>query len=309
MTLGVMLAQNAIAMLFITPLVSLISSIQQLQVVGAHLERITDVVEAEPEQNRQDVRAAGPLSGRVELRGAGFRYDTGDRWVLRDLSVTIEAGWKVAVVGRTGSGKSTLAKLLLGLYAPEEGDILYDGVPLRHMNYRTLRRQLGVVLQDSFLFSGSVRRNIAFHDPAMPLERVQEAARMAQIHDEIMRMPMGYDTPVAEGGSGLSGGQRQRLALARALARRPAILLLDEATSHLDVVTEDLVDCALSALACTRIVIAHRLSTIRNADLILVLKDGSLVEQGTHEALLARSGYYARLVQSQLKPSNGRLVA
>src|SRR5262249_9776465 len=157
--------------------------------------------------------------------------------------------------------------LLLSLYQPTAGEIRYDGRPVTTLDYRSLRRQFGVVLQEPFLFSGSIRENIVFNDPSRPLDDVIEAARIACIEEEIARMPMGYETRVAEGGAGLSGGQRQRLSLARAVAHRPAMLLLDEATSHLDVMTEARVDEQLSALDCTRIVIAHRLSTIRNADL------------------------------------------
>src|SRR5262249_50259211 len=158
------------------------------------------------------------------------------------------------------------------------------------------------VLQDLFLFNGSIRQNIAFNDPGLSLEQIVNAARLAHIHDEIMRIPMGYETLVTEGGSDLSGGQRQRIALARALAPQPAILLLDEATSHLDVVTEQVIEENLNALPLTRIVIAHRLSTIRNADLILVLDEGAIVEQGSHEDLLAKCGRYAQLIYSQLQP-------
>jgi HlyB family type I secretion system ABC transporter len=299
MSLGTMLALNALAVSFLTPLASLVSSGQQFQLVGAHLDRLMDVLEAEPEQDLEGVQNAPPLTGRIELKHVSFRYDPEALLVLRDVSLTIEPGQKVALVGRTGSGKSTLAALILGLYPPTEGEILYDGIPLERLDYRTLRRQFGVVLQESFLFSGSIRQNIAFNDPDLSLESVMDAARLAAIHDEIGQMPMGYETPVAEGGAGLSGGQRQRLSIARAVALNPGILVLDEATSHLDVVTEAQVDQNLSRLACTRLVIAHRLSTIRNADWILVLDAGEIVEAGTHEALLARDGHYATLVQSR----------
>jgi ABC-type bacteriocin/lantibiotic exporter with double-glycine peptidase domain len=220
--------------------------------------------------------------------------------VLRNVSLTIEPGQKVALVGRTGSGKSTLAMLLLGLYAPTEGEILYDGVPLQRLNYRAVRSQFGVVLQEPFLFSGSIRQNIAFSNPDLALEQVIEAARLAAIHEDIIRMPMGYETRLAERGSGLSGGQRQRLSLARALAHRPPIILLDEATSHLDVVTEDRVERNLSRLASTRIVIAHRFSTIRNADQILVLDDGVIAELGSPEELVLQQGRYASLISCQM---------
>ncbi|MGH9853154.1 MAG: peptidase domain-containing ABC transporter, partial [Blastocatellia bacterium] len=254
------------------------------------------------EQDLQATQPAPPLSGRIELNCVSFRYDPNAPLVLRDVSIAIEPGQKVALVGRTGSGKSTLAKLLLGLYTPDEGEILFDDVPLPSFDYRTVRSQFGVVLQESFLFSGSIRQNIAFNDPDLTLEQVMEAARLAHIHDDIEQMPMGYDTFLAEGGMSLSGGQRQRLSLARALVHRPAVLLLDEATSHLDVVTERLVDRSLKELSCTRIVIAHRLSTVYDADLILALDEGEIVERGTHEELLARNGYYAALTRGQLEP-------
>ena len=293
-----MLALMTLVTAFLGPFASLISNGQRFQLVAAHLERIADVLESLPEQDSRYPHDAPRLSGRIELRNVGFRYDPNAPFVFRNLSLTIKPGEKVALVGRTGSGKSTVAMLLLGLYEPTEGQILFDGVPIKSMNYRSLRNQFGVVLQEPFLFSGSIRQNIAFHNPGMGLEEVTRAARLAAIDDEITGMPMGYETRIAEGGGGLSGGQRQRLSLARALASEPAVLLLDEATSHLDAVTEAVIEQNLSKLSCTRIVIAHRLSTIRNSDQILVLEGGSLAECGSHEELISGDGFYARLTST-----------
>lgn len=300
MSLGAMLALNALAIMFLTPLASLVQNVQRLQLAGAQLERLADVLEATPEQRPSAVQAAPPLSGRVEMSNVSFRYDADAPLVLHDINLTIEAGQHVALVGRTGSGKSTLARLLLGLYTPTDGQISYDGIPLQQLNYRTLRSQFGAVLQEVRLFSGSIRQNIAFNNPAMSLDRVIGAAQDAAIHDDILAMPMGYETLVSENGASISGGQRQRLALARALAHQPSILLLDEATSHLDVETERQIDQHLQQLACTRIVVAHRLSTVRHADLILVVDQGRVVERGTHAALMTSGGYYAALVRSQM---------
>ncbi len=302
MTLGTMLALAALGGAVLTPLASLVASAQRIQLVGAHLERLTDVLDADPEQD-PGMCLIEPVSvGRIDLRGVGFRCDPQAPWVLRDISLTVEPGQKVALVGATGCGKSTLAKLLLGLYEPAEGEIQYGGVPAVTIDRRALRRRCGVVPQEPVLFSGSIRDNIAFGAPDLGLPEVEQAASLAAIDAEIARMPMGYETRVGEGGAGLSGGQRQRLTLARALASRPELLLLDEATSHLDVATEALVERNLVGLACTRIVIAHRLSTVRDADLILVLDGGTIVERGSHEELMVRGGHYAALVGGQLGP-------
>jgi ABC-type bacteriocin/lantibiotic exporter with double-glycine peptidase domain len=300
MQLGTMLALNALAGAFLGPLTSLVSDGQLLQVVRSHFERVADVMEAKPEQDVQVVLQPPRLRGRISLEHVSFRYDPDSPNVLNNILVHIEPGQKIAIVGRTGSGKSTLGKLLLGLYLPTEGQILYDGIPLYGLNYQAVRSQFGVVVQNSHIFSGSIRQNITLNDPNMSMERVIKAAQMAAFHDDIIQMPMGYETFVSEGGRALSGGQCQRLALARALAHKPTIVLLDEATSALDVVTEQVVERNLKGLSCTQIIIAHRLSTIRNADCILVLDQGRIIERGSHQALLRKNGYYASLIQSQL---------
>ncbi len=306
MTVGAMLALNTLAIQFLVPLGSLASTGQDLQIVRAHFSRVADVIGTQPEQDPTQVQTPHKLKGRIELKHVSFRYGQSAPLILDNISGTIYPGQKVALVGKTGSGKSTLGKLLVGLITPTKGSISFDGVPLEQLNYQDVRSQFGVVLQESVIFSGSVSENIALNNPEMDMERVIEAAQIAAIADDIEKMPMGYDTLVSEGGSAFSGGQRQRLALARALANHPALLLLDEATSALDVVTERMVEQNLNRLPCTQIIIAHRLSTIRNADVILVLDHGHIVEQGTHEQLLRRNGFYTQLIQTQLQ--NGEIA-
>lgn len=298
MSTGTMLAMCALGASFLGPVGSLVQNGQRLPLLGTYVARLTDVLDAAPEQ-QPGAPEAPRLRGRLEVRDLGFRYGPSAPWVLRGISFVIEPGEILAIVGRTGCGKTTLLKLLLGLHPATEGEILYDGQPLSAVDRRSLRRQFGVVLQDTALHQGSVRDNIAFGDRTLPLERVRTAARAAALDQDIEALPMTYDTPLGEGGAGLSGGQRQRLALARALAHQPAILFLDEATSQLDVITERLIEHNLRALACTRVVIAHRLSTVRNADRIVVLEGGRAAEVGQHDALLSAGGIYAAMVDGQ----------
>ncbi len=296
MSLGTMLAVNALAAAFLAPVGSLLTSAQSLQIVGAHLERIADVLQAEPEQTRDDGLTLPTARVPVALQQVAFRYSPQSANVLQDITFVIEPGTKVAIVGPTGSGKSTLGMLLLGLHPPTEGTITFGGHPPGNLDLRALRRRFGVVLQDSSLFAGTLRENIAFHDPSLPMSDVVAAAKTACIHDDIERLPMGYGSMLAEGGSGLSGGQKQRLSLARALARKPDLLFLDEATSHLDPVTERAVEHNLATLGCTRVVVTHRPSAVIDADLIVVLKEGEIVARGNHEELVARGGPYDEFV-------------
>lgn len=305
-SIGTMLALTTLASSFLSPLSNLVTSGQQLQVVQAHLDRLSDIMTAPVEQNEEEVQLPPKLSGTIVLKNVSFRYSSETPNILQSINLTIHAGQKVAIVGRTGSGKSTLGRLLLGLYIPTEGAIYYDGIPLRSLNYQEVRRQFGVVLQESAIFSGSVMHNIILNNPEMPKEDAVLAAQMADIHDDILQMPLGYETLVAEGGGALSGGQRQRLSIARAIAHHPSILLLDEATSNLDVVTEQSVAQNLEQLPCTQIIIAHRLSTIRNADIILVMEQGRIVESGTHQELLLLNGYYTNLIKQQIERKSAR---
>lgn len=309
LTLGTMLAASALAIGFLTPLTSLVSTAVQLQLLSSYMERMDDVLEAAPEQQKDRVMDTPPLGGRITLEDVSFQYTQMRPFAVRNVSLEIEAGSFVALVGSSGAGKSTLAMLLTGLYRPTSGRVLYDGMDLEELDRTSLRRQLGIVLQQPYLFAESIRNNIAIGNEELPLQRIVEAAKKARIHDFVETLPLGYESPLADGGSSLSGGQRQRLALARALVRRPPILLLDEATSHLDAESEREVLEELEGLRATRLVIAHRLSTVVRADKIVVMENGAIVEEGRHDELLASGGRYAELVRAQLSRSGDAGVA
>ena len=302
LSLGIMLAMNAFAAGFLGPLSSLVGTITSIYLVGSYVDRIEDIIETEPERAKASSSSAAPEApdlGEIALEEVSFRYNDNSPYVLNGLSLQITSGEFVAFVGRSGAGKSTVAKLLLGLYAPTKGHVLYSGTDLGSLDVREVRRQIGTVTQTHWYAADSVRENIALGNPEMTLAEVMDAARLAGIHDEIARLPLGYDTMLYDGGFLMSGGQMQRLALARAVANNPPVLLLDEATSHLDTRLEAQIQERLSRLSCTRIVIAQRLNTVRDADRIIVLRDGAIAEEGRHEDLLAQEGEYAALVRAR----------
>jgi ABC-type bacteriocin/lantibiotic exporter with double-glycine peptidase domain len=301
LTLGTMLAMNSLAMSLFGPLSNLVSAGLALQVTRGYLHRIDDVLQTAPEQDRAAARPPPPLRGAIALEGVSFRYHEQGPAVLQGVDLAIAPGTSVALVGPSGSGKSTLLKLIAGLHAPGAGRVRYDGHDLWELDLRAVRQQIGVVPQHPYIFGATVRDNIALTAPEAPLDRVEAAARLAQLHDDITALPMGYETIVSDGGASLSGGQRQRLAIARAALRRPAILLLDEATSALDATVEAAIVGSLRGLRCTRVTVAHRLSTVRHADLIVVMDRGRIVERGRHDELVARQGLYARLVAAGLQ--------
>ncbi len=305
MSLGEMLAMNSLATSLFGPLSALVASALELQLVKGHMDRIDDVLQTAVEQDRDAVQLPPRLHGHVTVKNLSFKYGEQAPLVVQDVSLDIPPGAAVALVGPSGSGKSTLLNLLSGLYKPTVGDIQYDNRPLHDMDLRLVRQQIGVVPQHPFIFGGTMRENIALGAPHAQLDRISHAAKLACLHDDIAAMPMTYDTVISDGGGSLSGGQRQRVAIARAILRNPTLMLLDEATSALDNQTEARVIENLERLRCTRITVAHRLSTIRNADLIVVMDKGRIVETGTYNQLAAAGGLFSTLLAaSQSSPNN-----
>jgi ATP-binding cassette subfamily B protein len=296
-TIGTLLAFMLYVQNFFDPVQQLSQLYGTFLSATAALDKIMDVLEEEPEvRDAPDARDLPTVEGRVRFDNVRFTYRTGPE-VLHGLDLDIPAGTTVALVGHTGAGKSTIAKLLARFYDPTHGRITIDGVDLRDVKQDSLRRQLGIVPQEGFLFAGTVRDNIAFGKPDASPDEIVRAAQTVGAHDFILRLENGYETDLQERGSRLSLGQRQLVALARALLADPRILILDEATSSVDIGTEQKIEHALRVLLAgrTAFIIAHRLSTIRDADLIVVLEHGRVVEQGSHDELLRRRGLYTSL--------------
>lgn len=268
---GMLVAFAAYSDQFTSRAASLVDYVVDLKMLGLQGERLADIVLEPPERDVDNGYMGPEPAPSIEVRNLGFRYARGEPWVLRHLDFTIRAGESVAIVGSSGCGKSTLAKVLLGLLDPEEGEVLIGEIPLQRLGKEAYRRMLGTVMQDDQLFAGSIADNIALFDPVAPQIRIEAAARLAGMHDDIVAMPMGYHSLVGDMGSTLSGGQKQRVLLARALYRKPKILVLDEATSHLDIACERNVSAAIARMRVTRIVIAHRPETIARADRVMDL--------------------------------------
>jgi subfamily B ATP-binding cassette protein HlyB/CyaB len=300
LTVGELIAFNMMSQRVAAPVLRLAQLWQDFQQIGISMSRLGDILNSRTELPASK-QALPAVEGHVRFDNVRFRYRPDGPPILDNVSIDISAGQVVGIVGRSGSGKSTLTKLLQRLYLPEQGTVRIDGIDLALADPAWLRRQVGVVLQENFLFNRTIRENIALTDPGASLETVMRAAKLAGAHDFICELPQAYDTPVEEHGGNLSGGQRQRLAIARALLTNPRILIFDEATSALDFETERVIQNNMKAISAGRtvIIIAHRLTAVRHADQILAMDKGKIVEHGVHDSLLAKRGYYAHLVSLQ----------
>ena len=303
MTVGELVAFYTYMQMFFGPVTAMTGFAPAISEGSVSAERLSKLMAAVPEVKEKD----NPIhmaraNGHVVFEHVSFQYATG-RPILTDFSLDVKPGLKVALVGPSGSGKSTVASLLMRFFDVNNGRVLLDNTDIRDLGLDSLRRNVGIVLQESFLFSGTIEENIRYGKQDASFEEVVEAAKMANAYEFIRELPHGFKSEVGENGVSLSGGQKQRLAIARAVLHNPSVLILDEATSALDTVSESVVQQALDKLmeGRTTIIIAHRLSTVRNADTIVVLKDGQIVQQGGHEQLLSQDGIYRTLYAMQLK--------
>jgi len=306
LSIGQLIAFNMLTGSAMAPLLGLVGLWDQLQDTGVAMERLGDILDLPPEQKPEEIESRivlPSLKGHIRFDNVFFRYNSHEsRFVLENIKLEIKPGQLIALVGQSGSGKTTLAKLIAGFYKPSEGAIYVDGYNMNILEKETYRAQLGYVMQNNLLFSGTVAENIAAGQENPDRLRVIEAAKLADAHEFVSGMPLGYDQPIGERGMGLSGGQIQRICIARALYHDPRVLILDEATSALDSQSENNILRNMQDVLAgrTALVIAHRLSTIMKADKILVLYNGSIAEEGTHDELLERKGMYHQLVQKQM---------
>lgn len=297
--------------LFYTPITGLATLLENMQQSLAGAERVLAILDAPVEvKDVPNAKDLGKVKGEIVFEHVSFSYED-NQPVLKDVSFKCKPGMMLALVGPTGVGKSTLTQLISRFYEPDQGRILIDGQDLSQVTIESLRKNISPVLQDTFLFNGTIAENIGYAVSDASLEEIQEAAKAANIHEDIMAMPDGYDTQVGERGLRLSGGQKQRIAIARAILRHSPIIILDEATASVDVETEREIQKAIATISgkSTIIAIAHRLSTIRNADMILVIEEGKIKEQGTHEELVKLNGSYARMNEIQNKSVTDKGIA
>ena len=301
LSVGQLIAFQMFANQFSGPVLRLVNLWNEFQQTLLSVDRLGDILNTPTEQTNDKAITLPKIDGNVKFEKVTFSYAPDSPQVLKGISANFPAGYSVGLVGRSGSGKSTVAKLLQRLYLPNGGSIHIDGVDIRHMNPKWLRNNIGVVLQDNYLFSGSIKDNISLSRPDAPMENIIAASRMAGADEFIAELPEGYDTQVGERGSALSGGQRQRIAIARALLTNPRILIFDEATSALDYESEKIIQNNLKTIkkGRTMFMVAHRLSTVKDCDVILVMDRGEIVEQGSHNELMQQEGYYHMLYTQQ----------
>ncbi|MFW5998469.1 MAG: ABC transporter ATP-binding protein [Halanaerobiaceae bacterium] len=301
-TMGIWMQFNSYLWMLIMPMRMLGNVINMVNFTVASGERVFKIMEVEPEiKNTEKPVSVTDFKGEVEFRNINITFE--DQKILEDINLTVSPGETVAIMGATGAGKSSLINLIGRYYDPDRGSVYIDGIDIKKMDLKTLREQIAVVMQETFLFSETIKNNIAYGCPEADIEEIKEAAKIAGAHEFILEMEAGYETVIGERGMGLSGGQKQRISLARAILKRAPILILDDSTSAVDMETERQIYQALESMEskATVFLIAHRISTVRNADKILILKDGKIVEKGTHKELLKQKGEYYGIFQEQHK--------
>lgn len=303
LTMGEYVAFSGLIWAIANPMRQMGNIMNEFQRFSAASRKVMELYYSEPKIKDHEDAKEHPdrFDGKIEFKNVSFQYEDGDLPVLHNISFTVNPGETVAIMGETGCGKTSLINLIPRFYEPTEGKVLIDGTPVENLRLHDLRRHIGLATQDVLLYSDTIEGNIAYGDGSIKINDVVKFARYSSASDFIAKMPEGYDTIVGERGVGLSGGQKQRISLARALAIRPSILILDDTTSAVDMETEKQIQHSLKELdfPCTKVIIAQRISTTRDADRIIVLRDGYIEESGTHEELLAKKGYYYELVKLQ----------